>query len=70
MADLCLVINLGSSSLKAALVDSTGTAPWHSSRSIAADESLDEVLESWLAPELEPHRHEVSLIGHRVVHGG
>ena len=33
MSDLSLVINLGSSSLKAALVDSTGAPPWHSSRS-------------------------------------
>ncbi|WP_413441907.1 hypothetical protein [Synechococcus sp. MIT S1220] len=32
MADLALVINLGSSSLKAALVDSTGAFPWHSGR--------------------------------------
>ena len=70
MSDLSLVINLGSSSLKAALVDSTGATPWHSSRSVAADESLETVLNSWLAPALEPHRQQVSLIGHRVVHGG
>ena len=35
MADLALVINLGSSSLKAALVDSTGASLWHSGRSLA-----------------------------------
>ena len=70
MADLALVINLGSSSLKAALVDSTGATPWHSGRSIAADESLEVVLDSWLAPELEPHRPNVAFIGHRIVHGG
>jgi acetate kinase len=70
MSDLSLVINLGSSSLKAALVDSTGATPWHRSRSVAADESLETVLNSWLAPALEPHRQQVSLIGHRVVHGG
>jgi acetate kinase len=29
MSDLSLVINLGSSSLKAALVDFTGASPWH-----------------------------------------
>ena len=28
------------------------------------------LLNSWLAPALEPHRQQVSLIGHRVVHGG
>lgn len=70
MAHLALVINLGSSSLKAALVDSTGAFPWHSGRSVAADESLDEVLDHWLAPALEPFRQQVDLIGHRVVHGG
>ena len=34
MNDLSLVINLGSSSLKAALVDSTGASLWHGGRSI------------------------------------
>ena len=70
MPDLSLVINLGSSSLKAALVDSTGASLWHSGRSVAAEESLEAVLDSWLAPALEPHRQQVTLIGHRVVHGG
>ena len=70
MGDLALVINLGSSSLKAALVDSTGASPWHGGRSIAADESLEQVLDAWLAPELEPFKQQVDLIGHRVVHGG
>ena len=45
MPDLSLVINLGSSSLKAALVDSTGASLWHSGRSAAADESLETVLD-------------------------
>ena len=45
MPDLSLVINLGSSSLKAALVDSTGASLWHSGRSVAADESLETVLD-------------------------
>ena len=70
MGDLTLVINLGSSSLKAALVDSTGAFLWHSGRSIAADERLEKVLQQWLEPELEPHRQRIGLIGHRVVHGG
>ena len=70
MPDLSLVINLGSSSLKAALVDSTGASLWHSGRSLAADESLETVLDCWLTPALEPHRQQVTLIGHRVVHGG
>ena len=50
MQDLALVINLGSSSLKAALVDSTGAFPWHSGRSLQPEESLDGVLSRWLAP--------------------
>ena len=70
MQDLALVINLGSSSLKAALVDSTGATPWHSGRSLQPDDNLDGVLNSWLAPELEPYRESITLVGHRVVHGG
>ncbi|QNI84071.1 acetate kinase [Synechococcus sp. PROS-7-1] len=70
MQDLALVINLGSSSLKAALVDSTGASPWHSGRSLQPEESLDGVLSSWLAPELAPYRQGITLVGHRVVHGG
>lgn len=70
MQDLALVINLGSSSLKAALVDSTGAFPWHSGRSLQPEESLDGVLSSWLAPELAPYREGITLVGHRVVHGG
>ena len=70
MQDLALVINLGSSSLKAALVDSTGANSWHSGRSLQPEESLDEVLSNWLAPELEPYRQGITLVGHRVVHGG
>ena len=70
MQDLTLVINLGSSSLKAALVDSTGASPWQSGRSLQPEESLDGVLSSWLAPELVPYRQSITLVGHRVVHGG
>ena len=54
MKDLALVINLGSSSLKAALVDSTGAFNWHGDHRITADENLSEVLQSWLEPTLEP----------------
>ena len=46
MTDLCLVFNLGSSSLKAALVDSTGAFLWHEGRSLSKDEVLEEVLDS------------------------
>ena len=40
MTDLCLVINLGSSSLKAALVDSTGAFLWQEGRSLCKDDVL------------------------------
>ena len=70
MQDLTLVINLGSSSLKAALVDSAVAKVWRGGRTLQADETLNAVLDSWLAPELEPYRSAISLVGHRVVHGG
>ena len=70
MGDLCLVINLGSSSLKAALVDSTGAFVWHEGRNLAKDDVLEHVLDSWLTPAIEPHRQRLERIGHRVVHGG
>ncbi|WP_415408728.1 acetate/propionate family kinase [Synechococcus sp. A10-1-5-9] len=70
MNNLALVINLGSSSLKAALVDPTGAKVWRGGRSLQADETLYAVLNSWLAPELEPYRSAITLVGHRVVHGG
>ena len=70
MMDLSLVINLGSSSLKAALLDSGGANIWHEGRSLAPGEALKDVLESWLAPALQPHRAAVRRIGHRIVHGG
>ena len=70
MGDLSLVINLGSSSLKAALVDSTGAFLWREGRSLSKDDVLEEVLDTWLTPAIEPHRQRLNLIGHRVVHGG
>jgi len=70
MGDLCLVINLGSSSLKAALVDSTGAFVWHDGHSLSRDDVLEKVLDSWLTPAIEPYRQRLDLIAHRVVHGG
>ena len=70
MSGLCLVINLGSSSLKAALVDDTGACPWQQNRHLEPSDGLQQVLERWLAPALEPFRDRVELIAHRVVHGG
>ena len=70
MSELCLVLNLGSSSLKAALVDPTGVCPWQKSRSLQPSDDLEWVLDSWLAPQLKPYRDQIDLIAHRVVHGG
>ena len=70
MSELCLVLNLGSSSFKAALVDPTGAFPWQKSRSLESSDNLEQVLDDWLAPELEPFRDHIELIAHRIVHGG
>ena len=70
MTGLTLVINLGSSSLKAALLEPGGVALWHDGRSLSAEERLPAVLDAWLAPALAPHRSALQQIGHRVVHGG
>ena len=66
MQDLALVINLGGSSLKVALVDDGGTAIQQSSRHLDEPASLEEVLQGWL----EPLRERIELIAHRLVHGG
>ena len=70
MSGLTLVINLGSSSLKAALLESNGGSLWRGEQNLAAGEELETALESWMAPALEPHRNSIARIGHRVVHGG
>ena len=49
MGDLCLVINLGSSSLKAALVDSTGAFVWKRDRIRTHDLQLQEKLRQALS---------------------
>ena len=77
---LVLVLNAGSSSLKAQLLafpscrspEDGGEArvywrdqvPWQPQRDGQA------VLADWLAPALEPWLQQISLVGHRVVHGG
>ena len=43
MSELCLVLNLGSSSFKAALVDPTGAFPWQKSRSLESSDNLEQV---------------------------
>lgn len=70
MTGLVLVINLGSSSLKAALVDAAGTRIWETNHRRSDGESLDAVLDQRLGPALDSRRDAITLVSHRVVHGG
>ena len=70
MTGLVLVINLGSSSLKAALVDAAGTRIWETNHRRSDGESLDAVLDQRLGPALDSRCDAITLVGHRVVHGG
>ena len=70
IADLTLVINLGSSSLKAAVIGADGTRLWSESRSLPTGIALGQALEQWLLPALAPHQASIQRVGHRVVHGG
>ena len=74
---LVLVLNAGSSSLKAELLAPgtradaltpvwRGNTDWQTDQPGAAEAVLDE----WLAPQLASHRQAILLAGHRVVHGG
>ena len=60
-----LVLNLGSSSLKAAVFDASGTQRlWSDSHSGLRD------VGAWLEPALAPWWDRLSRAGHRVVHAG
>ncbi|MEB3308334.1 MAG: acetate kinase [Cyanobacteriota bacterium] len=74
---LVLVLNAGSSSLKASLlapglsldampVQWSGRSSWQLEHSGAVEALLDD----WLAPQLAHCRQRIQLVGHRVVHGG
>lgn len=71
-----LVLNAGSSSLKAALIGAGGTPLWRDQWSwdvASAPEqpgSPEAVLEAWLPGLLARWGDGVDLVGHRVVHGG
>ncbi len=67
---LVLVINAGSSSLKAALVSPTGLPLWREQRPCDGADALEALLASWLRPQLAPWRQAIRLVAHRVVHGG
>jgi acetate kinase len=67
-----LVLNAGSSTVKAAVLAVEGTPLWRDQRAWDP-EAAEATLEGWLGPALEPwlaQREGLELAGHRVVHGG
>ena len=68
--NLTLVINLGSSSLKAALIAAGGRTVWSQGRSLPAGAAIEQELEQWLRPALDAYQGTIQRVGHRVVHGG
>jgi acetate kinase len=68
---MLLVLNVGSSSLKAAVLTATAASAREHWRAEADRQgSLTQQLSQWLAPLLEPWRPQLQAAGHRVVHGG
>ena len=68
---MLLVLNLGSSSLKAAVLQATATSSTELWRSETERQgALQDQLSHWLAPQLERWWPELKAAGHRVVHGG
>ena len=72
-----LVLNVGSSSLKAALLEVESPASpsrlpclWQGQVTLPGQDALAERLEQWLEPALTPWWPRISAAGHRVVHGG
>jgi acetate kinase len=71
-AGLVLVLNAGSSSLKACLLDEDGSRLWQGQRPcpMAEGAAPEPVLDEWLPAALAPWSESIVLAGHRVVHGG
>jgi len=71
-AGLVLVLNAGSSSLKASLLDEDGNRFWQGQRPcpMADGAAPEPVLTDWLPVALAPWNASIVLAGHRVVHGG
>ncbi|MBW0173330.1 MAG: acetate kinase [Vulcanococcus sp.] len=68
---MLLVLNVGSSSLKAAVLQATATSSTELWRSETERQgALQDQLSHWLAPQLERWWPELKAAGHRVVHGG
>ncbi|MBM5817407.1 MAG: acetate kinase [Cyanobacteria bacterium K_Offshore_surface_m2_239] len=66
---LVLVVNAGSSSLKARLLDRHDQVTWQGQTDWRPD-AADAAVEAWLLPALAPWSAALALVGHRVVHGG
>ena len=69
---LVLVVNAGSSSLKACLVASDGHRAWQDQRSWDAGNTagIEALLDQWLTPALASWRGTIRQVVHRIVHGG
>jgi len=71
-----LVLNAGSSSLKAALIDSADSVlwrdqwSWDGAAAAGADGSAEALLECHVPAVLQRFSADLALVGHRVVHGG
>lgn len=77
-----LVLNAGSSSIKASLLTGEGICLWHEQRSWAVspqdsdgapaepNTELEASLADWLPGALAAWQEDITLVGHRVVHGG
>jgi acetate kinase len=71
-----LVVNAGSSSIKACLLAGDGSErwrdqrPWRPGAAEQPGDAAERLLEQWLAPRLAASGAEIELVGHRVVHGG
>lgn len=69
-SDPALVLNAGSSSLKARLVALDGQVLWQGRRDGDCLADGEALWRDWLAPALGPALESLALVGHRVVHGG
>ncbi|MCT0200021.1 acetate kinase [Synechococcus sp. CS-1325] len=71
--ELALVLNVGSSSLKACLIDRDGERVWQEQTNWASggqSAGPAGALGGWLPRALAPWLDQITLVGHRVVHGG
>ena len=68
--DPILILNAGSSSLKARLVGQDDQCLWQGRCDWSNQGDAEAVWHGWLTPALGPSLENVALVGHRVVHGG